>query len=81
MLKSLFAIVLIIALLIVLGSTGLSLIGGIFGLIAGIFGAIIGIFAGIIGAVIGIVAVLFTSLLPLIIIGLAIFGFFKIVRA
>ena len=81
--KTLFLICLITFILFA-GGLGIldlvfSLLGGLIGLVVGLFGLVVGLIGGIIGVVVGSIAIVFTVLLPLLILGAIVVGFFKLV--
>ena len=81
--KTLFVIFLI-GFILIAGGLGIfdlaiTLIVGLFGLIAGLFGLVVGLVGGIVGLVVGSLAIVFTIVLPILIIGAIIGGILKAV--
>lgn len=81
--KTLF-IIFLVGFILIVGGLGIldlifTLIGGLIGLIVGLFGVVVGLVGGMIGLVVGSLAVLFTLILPILIIGAIIGGILKLV--
>ena len=81
--KAILITFLILAFILVASGGGLSillgLVGSVVGVIGAVIGAVFGIVGGILGAVFGVGCGLVAALMPLLVIGLIIFGIIKLI--